>query len=76
MIYDIVTANEIEGLVAAVKRYLDDGWQPVGGVSLTKQGEYMQAIVHDQVSQEAKEKYLKTLDKLGERAERKRTFGI
>ncbi len=36
MKYKIVTAQTAEDLTAAVNKYLDDGWEPIGGALLSQ----------------------------------------
>ncbi len=38
MQYDIVTAGTAAGLTAKVNMYINEGWQPLGGVSVALDG--------------------------------------
>jgi hypothetical protein len=36
--YEVITAPTIKTLVAKVRNYLHDGWQPIGGVAAAEVG--------------------------------------
>lgn len=57
--YTVAYATDMSILELCVKRFIKEGWQPVGGISFTKEGDYYtQAMV--KYEEEVKVKYFGT----------------
>ena len=37
MLYNVIVADNLPGLVVEVNRYLSDGWKPLGGIEVVTQ---------------------------------------
>lgn len=43
--YEIAGDTTIDGLVKNVNKCIEDGWQPIGGISISESGSYLQSLI-------------------------------